>query len=609
MKNILSFAVAILLVLPLRAQFQPSTLPEILIPGSNVPGVHLHRVTCHSYGEVGAFPNGSCDLYVSTSLYPYPVSFHYKRTESNTPANVLDEGMVAVPDAENIFGAVIINSVNPTSPYEVGVAVVYSLAPSAGGGGEIAFYDWTPAGLNLYQTVTFTLDPISSMRMDAMGLSYYTVVYTTTGNTAMYAFGGAVNGFYPLVGAVKQINSAAPAGSGGFLPDVAMTKLTNPPPNMSNTALKNYVAFISQDKENCYVYSFGFDELMTSPSPIAMMYEHTVQQLNLIGANSNGCITNPSNLLPLYYSSFGPIVDAPDYSDDSWSIIVEQEEVYNNLGNDCPFPANPLLQLQVSAAYKINGGVPQDIVLNDGSIPGTVDMSKNTAYPFTNTLRRSQPAVAFSSDNPDLEQYIVYGWGKTQENGFLDPYDYMGMTYDPMVNLPVTAPGGAPYRIIDYNPAITPYVSAVAFSGQNTTINDLYTVFISDTSNSSTSYQSECLYQKHPVWTDILNSGLKPAPAAIGELQDNPLQLRVQPNPFGDNFTLSVSEAHQNDEFEIWLTDVLGRQIIHGKGRIEALNASIRKDLRGQALLSGFYFLKVHSLTTQQEMNFKLVKQ
>lgn len=607
MKSVLFFAAALLLSLPLRAQFQSSSLPEILVPGSNDPGGHIQRVSNYSYGNL-PFSDYTSDLYMSTYRFQGTPKFYYKRTKTGDPSAVIDEGMVTVLGAGQVYDGVILRNINSGTGNDYGVAVVYSL--SSGGAG-IAFYEWTLSGLNLVKQFTFSNDYIESIRMDAIDMSYYTVVFTTVGSSTMYAFGGDVTGTYPLVGTVKQINSTAPApsGPGGYLPDVAMTVLSSPPPGMSTTGIKDYFAFISQDKENCYVYALGFDALMTSPSPITMSWEHTVQQLTPTNASLLAPCTPPipSTLLPRFNYSFGPIIDAPDYSNDSWSVIVEQEEFYTLLtGSGCTFPnnTNKSVQLQVSAAYKINNGVPQDIVLNNGSLPGTggVDMSRNTTYPFTNTLRQSQPAVAFSNFN--YGQWINFGWGKTEENGAPSPNDYLGMVYDPVSNQPI----GSPYRIIDYKPYLNPLYSGIAFSGQNTTTNDLYTVFISDTSNSSTSYWSECLYQKHPQWTDITPLGYKPT--AMTSVEDNALQVQVQPNPFGDNFRLSVSGAQQNDEFEIQLTDVLGRSIIHAKGNIEGINLTIQNDLSYQKTLSsGLYFLRVRSVTAQQEMNFKLIKQ
>lgn len=602
MKSVLFFAAALLLSLPLRAQFQSSSLPEILVPGSNDPGGHIQRVSNYSYGNL-PFSDYTSDLYMSTYRFQGTPKFYYKRTKTGDPSAVIDEGMVTVPGAGQVYDGVILRNINSGTGNDYGVAVVYSL--SSGGAG-IAFYEWTLSGLNLVKQFTFSNDYIESIRMDAIDMSYYTVVFTTVGSSTMYAFGGDVTGTYPLVGTVKQINSIAPApsGPGGYLPDVAMTVLSSPPPSMSTTGIKDYFAFISQDKQNCYVYYLGFDELMTYASPITLTWEHTVPQLSLNGVNSNNCTVSPSNAFPRYNYSFGPIIDAPDQSNDAWSAIVEQEEIYPNWNSACGIQLEPFLQLQVSAAYKINGGTIHDLVLNNGSLPGTssVDMSKNTTYPFSNTLRRSQPAVAFSDFS--YGQWINFGWGKTEENGAPSPNDYLGMVYNPTSGSII----GTPYRVIDKNPALNPLYSGIAFSGQNTTTNDLYTVFISDTSNSSVPYESECLYQKHPGWAAITSLGYKPT--AIASVQDNPLQLRVQPNPFGDNFILSVTGAHQHDVFEIWLSDALGRQIIHAKGNIEHINLTIQKDLSHQKRLSsGLYFLQTRSLAAQQEVSFKLVKQ
>ena len=437
------------------------------------------------------------------------------------------------------------------------------------------------------------------MRMDAINLTYYSVVYEVSGSHDLYAFGGDVTGgTYPLFSGVKQIIGNSSNTIGGFLPDVAMTKLSSPPPAMGTTGIKDYFAYIGLDQEVCEVFYLGFDELMSYTSPIALVYEHIVTPLAIINYYSTP--PSVSSPLPRFLYSPGAIIDAPDRSNDAWSVIVEQQELWplQSVGS-YPYNTYKTVQLLVSAAYKTNGGTVQDIVLNDGSLPGTIDMSKNLIYPFGNTLSFSQPAVAFSNYN--VGKWINYGWGRTEQNGAPSPNDYIGLVFDLSSNQPISPA----YRVIDYEPALNPYVRAVSFSGQNTTLNNLYTVFTADTVN--VAYQSECIYQKHPFWTDIILLGYRPT--SVANIQDNALKLQVQPNPFGNNFTLSVAVAQQKDLFEIWLTDALGRSILHERGYVNELNQAIQNDLNTpEELSSGLYFLRVRSLTAQQEMKFKLMK-
>lgn len=455
MKRILLLAVAsLLLAPPLRAQFQPANTPGILIPNSD-SSEDISRVFNHSFGHA-AFGSTNCDLYVSSwspQPYSYSQRFYYKRTLADDPTTILDQGLVAVPNADMIYGAVIL--AKPYSSTQLCVAVVYGIN---NGGGGIAFFEWTASGLTLMNqyTQTFaTSDIITSMRIDA-SLNYYTVVYTVNSNNNMYAFGGDVQGtYYPLVGSVKQIGGNITPGT-GFLPDVAMTLLTNPPANMLPTSIKLYFSYISPDHYNCLVSSLGFDQLMTASSPVNLTAVYTITQMTTV---SGGCPVDP-----FFLHSYGPIIDAPD-NNDAWAVIVEQ---------GCFFPCSPggFFKLQVNTAYQYNGGAVHENILNDGSLPGTPIMSDNLQTPYNNYLYMSQPAVAFSPLSP---QTINFAWGITQQYGGMGgTYDYLGMDFDPVSNTFI----GVPYRIIDQNPILTTANRAIAFSGNTSTPPIIYIQYL-----------------------------------------------------------------------------------------------------------------------------------
>src|SRR5690606_20161872 len=95
-----------------------------------------------------------------------------------------------------------------------------------------------------------------------------------------------------------------------------------------------------------------------------LTHEHTVVPF---GGPLGTCPSPPATQNPIYQYSYQPRIDAPDHSEDSWSVIVQQSETYDI----CP----DFSQVTVNAAYKINGGGIQDIILNDFSLSGTVKMS------------------------------------------------------------------------------------------------------------------------------------------------------------------------------------------------------------------------------------------
>lgn len=149
MKNILFFVAGLLLAFPLRAQFQPSSVQEVLIPGSENPGAHISNVNCYSYGNL-PFSGVSCDLYVSTWRNQSTSAFYYKRTHATNPSAVINEGVVTVPNAAVIYDAVIVRNITPGSPNPFGVAVVSGTNP----GGWITFYEWTPTVSGSDQTIS-----------------------------------------------------------------------------------------------------------------------------------------------------------------------------------------------------------------------------------------------------------------------------------------------------------------------------------------------------------------------------------------------------------------------------------------------------------------------
>lgn len=593
MKRILLLAVAYLfLASAVRAQFQPASTPGILIPNSD-SSENIIRVFNYSSGHA-TFGSTNCDLYVCNwSDQPYALKrdFYYKRTLADNPTTILDQGLVAVPNADVIYGAVIINK--PNAPSQFCVAVVYSMAS---GGGGIAFFEWTSSGLVLMNQYTQTFaspDFITSMRIDAIDLSYYTVVYTVNSNNNMYAFGGDVLGtYYPLVGSVKQISGNITPGT-GFLPDVAMTELNSPPAGMLPTGIKLYFSYISPDKENCLVSYLGFDQLMAGASLISLTYEWTVPQINLPSFPTCGS--------PIYYPRYrfsrGPIIDAPDYSNDSWAVIVEQDRY--TMPNSCA--SNNRVKLQVNASYKFNGGLVQDKVLNDASLPGipmAIKMSENISSPYTNYLMISQPAVAFSQLTP---QTINFAWGITQQNTAMGgTYDYLGMDFDPVSNTYI----GMPYRIIDQNSALNPSSRAIAFSGNNVMQpENLYTVFSGSINNPG----RQEMYQKHSKWTDIAATGYKPTNIeAIGQ---NKLAVKALPNPFEHRFSLSIAAAYQHDILEMKMTDILGREIFQANGNIERINQSLHQFLTGQNPDNGLYFLQLKSSKDGNATTLKIIKQ
>lgn len=611
MKHLLLLAAAYLLLgtPSLRAQFQPSSTPDIRIPNSD-SSEFTYSLFNYSVGHAD-IGGTDCDLYVcawSDQPYAHQNAFYYKRTVADDPTGILDDGLVTLPNAGRIYGAIILNK--PFSTTEFCVAVVYQ---NNSGGGGISFLEWTPTGLVLMPQYTQTFAPsanINNMKIVAIGLSYYTVVFTDFSNNNMYAFGGDIQGnYYPLVSPAKQIMGNSAPGT-GFLPDVAMTMLNNPPAGMLPTGIKLYFSYISPDKENCLVSYLGFSQLMTGAPPLGLNLEWTVAQITFL-ANSNSTNMNPCYTpgipSPRYFQSRGPSIDAPDFSDDSWAVIVEQGEHYDGLtgSSSCQWPENTnnLLQLLVSVAYKFNGGSIQDKVLNNNTsfptIPTSADMSKNFSYPFSNDLFYSQPAVAFSAINPTIN----FAWGTTQFNTNLPGgifWNYLGMDFDPGSNMYL----GLPYRIVDQNPALQTINRAIAFSGNSLNPpKNLYTVFGGNINNPSL----QAIYQKHPLWQDIDQIGYKPTNITIYD--QNKLKATALPNPFDNSFSLAIDTDYKHEILDMSMRDVLGRKVFSANGNIRAVNQSLHQFLIGNTSLNtGMYFLQLKAINSGEISTLKIIK-
>lgn len=602
MKHLLSGMVLCFFSSNLFGQFQPSSVAEQFIVGSDLSG-HLRHTSCHSRGEA-VFTDIS-DLYVST-WGEGGSQLHYKRTHAGDPNAVIDEGTVFVPNASVIRGAVIVQH-----PFATGRYSVAAIHQDVTGGGTIAFYEWTATGLLFMFDYQFSTTNTYNMSIDAIWSNYgdanaYAVVYES--NDRLYSFAGmssTANGFgYPLFGPVTELQTSTPA-QGGKLPDLALTEIPFLPNNPSR--IKVYYTYIDEDQQLCYVSYYGFDELMAAPATVLLNPEHQLTPMSYMGVSTTNC-TSSTNMKPRFFYSPGPQIDAPDRSDDSWAIIAGQHEFYgtlnNNGGNTCPWPmnVNKTVQLQMTAAYKHNSGPINEIVLNNGSLSGTVDMSTNLAEPFDNYLNQSQPAIAFGRDGEDIN----FGWGKTQENPGLGDNDYIGIVYSAPANDIINAPSGDGYRIIDRQPDLMPYITSIAFSGNNEpNLSNLYTVFTSSVDN--TGSFPEAVYNKHPKWDNIHTDGYKPLNVANTE-KSNTLTAYALPNPFNNSLMITVPTASQQDQYEMVVRDLSGRIVLSTEGKMADLNQQLDKWVKGTAPVNNNYILQLKSSATQQQTYLKITR-
>lgn len=604
MKRILSGMVLCFLSLNLFGQFQFSSLDEKFIVGSDISG-HIRHTSCHSNGNTD-FADFNSDLYVST-WGEGGSRLHYKRTHAGDPNNVIYEGTVAIPNASIIQDAAILRHPDISSPNKYCVAAIYVDATS---GGSIAVYEWTLTGLNLLLNYQFTPNntynmSIDAIRSNAAGADAYTVVYES--NARLYSFSGmspVANAFgYPLIGNHTELITDAFAGR-GRLPDVALTEtpfLINNP-----SGIKAYFTYIDLNQNLCYVSNYGYDELIIAGTTTPINPEHVVNPMTYLFSGSTNCL--PGTTFPTFFYSPGPKIDAPDRSDDSWAVIVGQHEFYTTLANNspnvCAWPMNmnKMMQLQMTAAYKHNSGPVFDIVLNNGSLSGTTDMSTNLAEPFTDYVNQSQPAVAYGPDGNEIH----FGWGKTKDDPAMNDHDYIGLLYNPGANDIMTGPSGEGYRIIDQQADLMPYITSIAFSGHNdNTMNNLYTVFTSSVDN--TSLFPEGVYNKHPEWGTIPSNGYKPLNVSNTD-KTNALTAFALPNPFNKSLVITVPASLQQDKYEMVIWDLAGRIALRTEGTIPAINQELDKWAKGSVAVNNNYILQLKSQTTRQQTYLKITR-
>ncbi|RYE00323.1 MAG: hypothetical protein EOP54_00645 [Sphingobacteriales bacterium] len=602
MKYLLSGMVLCFFSLNLFGQFQPSSVDEQFIVGSDLSG-HIRHTSCHSKGETN-FPDYTSDLFVST-WGEGGSQLHYKRTHTGDPGNLIDEGTVFIPNAGVIRGAVIMQ--HPFAQDRYCVAAIFSDVTS---GGSMAFYEWDVTGLVYMFSYQFTTDNTYNMSIDAIWsdeaqADAYVVVYES--NNVLYSFAGMSSIFnvlsYPLIGAVTELQSNT-SGQGGKQPDVALTEIPSLPNNPSR--IKVYYTYIDETQDFCFISNYGYDQLLFAPTSVSINLEHQLTQMNYVGVSTPNCTTS-TNMKPRFFYAPGPQIDASDKSDDSWAVIAGQHEFYgtlnNNGANTCPWPVNmnKTVQLQMTAAYKHNSGPVNEIVLNNGSLSGTVDMSFNLTEPFNDNLGQSQPAVAFGLDG----EYINFGWGKTKADPSLGDHDYIGIVYNAPANDVITAPSGEVYRIIDRQPDLIPYITSIAFSGNNEpTLSNLYTVFTSSVDN--TAMFPEGVYNKHPEWANIHSDGYKPL--NTGNTAINTLTAYALPNPFNNRLMITVPGSMQQEKYAVTIWDLTGRIALRTEGNITAINQELDKWVKGTDPVNNNYILEIRSQASRQQTYLKITR-
>ena len=80
----------------------------------------------------------------------------------------------------------------------------------------------------------------------------------------------------------------------------------------------------------------------------------------------------------------------------------------------------------------------------------------------------------------------------------------------------------------------------------------------------------------------------------VNELAVSNWQFSVYPNPFSSELTVSMLRQAQHDNYEISITDILGRELFRQKSNLKSfISAEPRQVINLNSLASGIYFLKV----------------
>lgn len=213
-------------------------------------------------------------------------------------------------------------------------------------------------------------------------------------------------------------------------------------------------------------------------------------------------------------------------------------------------------------------------------------------------------AAIYTTDNG--ANITFYEWTLSGINQILD-YQFTNlavynMKMDAMANDAVPDPMGNGYRIIDFDEQLMPYIPTLAFSGNNRTINNLYTVFAS--SYDYTYPVPEAVYDKHPEWGNIPNQGYRP----LGVQQiDQGFKATIYPNPFTHYLMINILDAYQQEDINLQVTDIIGRTVLHTQGKVQALNIQLKEQSIDWPS-SQLYHITLTLNSTQASVSYKIMK-
>lgn len=539
----------------LKAQFRPSSLPEVTYPPTTPsnPVSVTENTSCYSIGLIN-WPDAFVPVWLLVSSWDDPAKgggIAWQCLESSSFV-VLDKGYFSYPPGVQDINVGIIERI----PDGIQVDVSYHLA---GSGHFYDIYDWQmpsalggPGGGLLLNTVKQLSDiPVyTRISMDSHK-GYGTCIVWEDPARGINIIAGDRNDFGPVFNL---------SGShGNTIPDVAFTHAG---------PLDLRVACYYDSHGYILVRQVGWYDIIPS-GPLAAACPS--------GPPFSICpLTN--NIEDSYFTKLCRHlhIDAPDHYDEpNWAYVyTDGYDIYNRVMNHHPGPPS----------QPSHNSIPATLNLTDGSHSPLKPIDRNG---------NDRPVIAWDADQNNGSAGYYIGWVTGHHDPMYNPFSAAYIAVQQHESGEVINPV-FPYTymgVINNPPFISPAPS-LALSKQNDQSPRLYTVF---SQHDGVDYM---LRNKYVPWSIGTFRLATPEHTAV--------EIALYPTPFSDRIMLSIPSAVQDETMTLSITDVPGRVIGSYNGTGAGVEAYLNRSLSGQA--AGSYFVSLAIPQIGYRKIFKAVK-
>lgn len=551
--------------------FLPATVQEDVYPAltSDVPS-NSSNASAYSYGNL-MINSVLSDLYVYTwdggESLSGAAGFAVRQYPANTAVSY---GVVPINEAYNpanfpIDDAASVQAVILKSGSDIYIALTYYWISQKGFYYDLYKYD--PSAPNLLtQVPSFPKDlsngtffggsiQFSWIRIDAINLQEYAIVYDIYGKPFIHASNNPMNPNFPVYIGPNPIIGNLPTSF-----DLALSQINYAP---FNDTTKVFVTYLDLNQKRLNVVDMNFSDLVQT-SPPTSTYFSTIPNSNFSKHSD-------------YWGN--PKIDAPDNStasNMSWSVVAKDHNFSNQ-------------QEIIYAGVSVSGSVT-DYNLNDGSLGSLMDISDASSGG-----QNSNPVVAYDL-NPNN---INFSWYYNNPNNPPSPYsDHAYIGFKMKNNGSIW--GSGDYWLAPFAPDSTSNLPSIALSKQNDSGPGLFMAFTQYDYPNGYSYMG----MKTVDWSNV---GFKPEGASTITNVANDISMGVYPNPFHGSFSIAITGS-KSQSFNVRVYDLMGREAIRLSGGIDEINKALSKKTLN--LTPGSYFVSVcdqnnHEIGTHQVVKAK----